>query len=388
MTSSSSPVAAESSAKRPKLDYNALLDSYIARSPVRLSWTDVSADMIIPLAQALVDKSKATLDGVVAEAGKNGSTVNWSNTIAPLAALDASFSTLENMLTFPSHVAADKGKRDASTEADKILSAFHVEAASRKDIYEVFVAYEETDEAKMLEGERKRYIERNLRDFRRRGLHLDESTAEKVKVINKRISDLGIAFSKNLGDESTKFRFTAQELDGCPDSWLAERKQDDGTYEVSLKYPCYIPVMEQCRIEKTRKKMEAAFNSRCINENTKILEELVTLRHEKAQLMQYDTHADFITEVRMSKNKKNVVSFLDELASKLQPLLESDLDELISIKKSYGSDDAVIRSWDRSFYCKRLWKRSIQSTMKSCESTFQSTSSLLAFSTYTRSSWD
>ena len=331
-------------------DYSAMLETFLARDPVRLSW-DIPAQNIIPLANALIHRSKLVLDAALGT-----SKITWNSIIAPQIKAEAEFSTLENMLTFPSHVSPDKEVRDASREADKLLSAFLVEASSRKDMYDLFVTYSRTEDAKSLEGEEKRYLERRIRDFRRCGLHLEGETSERVKEINKRISELGIAFSKNLGEENTSFIFTKEELEGCPESWLSQRSQGDGNFKVSLKYPDYIPVMKGCVVASTRRKMEAAFNSRCKDANTCILEELVSLRHEKAQLMSFSTHADFITQVRMAESQVKVQTFLDDLSAKLEPLLDSDLDKLKAMKNADGVDD-IIRAWDRTFYCEQLVKK-------------------------------
>jgi len=302
----------------------------------------------------LMDSSKAKFDAVVAAHAANSLT--WDSIVAPLAQEDAEFSTVESVATFPGHVATDKALRDACTDADTKLSAYAVEAGSRKDVYVALSAYAETDEAKALDGERRRCLDRKLRDFRRVGLHLDEATSEAVKTIDARCSELGIAFQKALSEENASFNFSLEELDGCPESYLTERKQEDGSYKLTLKYPCYIPVMERCKVAETRRKMEAAFNSRCKEGNAKILEELVQLRHRRAKLMGFETHADFITSIRMCGGGEKVKHFLSELGTKLKPLLESDLQVLRQMKEAdgYPAAECEMNAWDRSFYCKRL----------------------------------
>lgn len=129
--------------------------------------------------------------------------------------------------------------RDASSQADEKLSAVYEEMASRRDVYEAFKAYEGIPPnphpyppssppqphpqavGEPLIGERKRYFDRILRDFRRRGMHLDEETRLKVLDINKRISSLAIRFSKNLGEENTKLHFSADQLQGMPEDFLS-----------------------------------------------------------------------------------------------------------------------------------------------------------------------
>eukprot|EP00949_MAST-11_sp_MAST-11-sp1_P005036 g5036.t1 len=330
-----------------------LLRSILSAQPVKLRW-DLKPSDVLPLADALMERSKGAYDAVVA-ASSSGK-LSWDSICAPLTRDDAEFSTVENILTFPSHVSPSREMRDAATEAEKKLSSFGVDAASRTDVYDAVKQFSETEEATELVGEKKRYLEKLMRDYRRRGMHLDDETRSKVKELNKKISQLGIEFQKNLGEENSSFIYTAKQLKGCPEAYLNQRKQPDGRYKVTLKYPCYIPLMERCSVEETRRDMETKFNSRCMESNTQILEELVELRDTKAKLMGYSTHSDFITEVRMAKSAAAVSSFLSELSEKLRPLLTRDIAEIVELKKRECGEgcDAQIHGWDRVYYSKKL----------------------------------
>merc|ERR1719161_1138738 len=140
---------------------------------------------------------------------------------------------------------------------------------------------------------------------------------------------------------------------------MDERKAEDasGKYVLTLKYPCVIPVMEKAKVSETWKKMEFAFNSRCKEANAKILEELVSLRHEKALLLGYPKHADFVVETRMSKTSSAVQKFLAELSEKLTPLSDRDKEECLVYKKKEMAErgeefDGVLNAWDRVYYSK------------------------------------
>jgi len=319
-------------------------------SAVALRW-DLRVHDVPPLAAEVMDHTLRALDAVAAATPP----LTWEATCGILCAADGTLAAAESSLTFPAHVSAEKELRDACTEADRQMSAFGVEQSARKDVYEVIKAYGETAEAKALTGERARYLERSLRDSKRLGLHLDTETAEEVKGINARISELGITFAKNLGEEDTKFVKTAQELLGMPADWMKARRVSDTeeTYHVSLKYPDYVPLMERCSVPATRQQMEAAYNSRCMEKNGPILEELVQLRHTKAGLLGFETHAEFITSIRMSGSASKVKSFLDDLATKLAPLLAADLEKLRARKSLDGLADPISAS-DRTYYQKRV----------------------------------
>lgn len=203
------------------VDGPALLEEILSQSPVRLRW-DLSAAQVDALGKAMVARSKAAIDAVVA-AHASGAALTWEMVGAVLCLEDAEFSVIDSSCTFPGHVSTDKGLRDACTAADTEMSAYAVASNSRKDLYAAIVAYSQTEEAKGLSGERKRYVERRLRDGRRMGLDLDDETAGKVKDLNTRISALGIQFAKSLGEEAATFDWGGADLDGLPTEWLAER---------------------------------------------------------------------------------------------------------------------------------------------------------------------
>lgn len=176
------------------------------------------------------------------------------------------------------------------------------------------------------------------------------------------MSALGIQFQKNLGEEKRRLEFSTSELEGLPGDFIAAaEKSSTGKISLDLKYPSYIPVMKLCKVESTRQQMEKAFNARCIEENTKILEELVELRAQSAKIMGYATHADFVTEIRMSKSASSVEKFLAQLSSKLTPLLEREIKVLLELKKKEKADrgeefDGKINAWDKSYYCDMVEK--------------------------------
>jgi len=316
---------------------------------VKLRW-DLTKEDVIAMAEAAIVRSRDTQDGIV-RAVEEGNTA-WGATFGKLAEDEAFQYVMDSVCTFPQHASTDKELRDAATEADKKLSAYDVEAGSRKDVYQALAKTAASLQTSELSPEQHRLVERILRDFRRQGLDLGEKEAARVKAINERISELGIAFSKNLGEEKSKHPFTAEELEGCPEDWLKKLERDGDKYLVTLKYPDYFPVMEQCCVAETRRRMEFEFNSRCSAENSKILEELVELRHEKAGLLGYDTHSAFIVEARMSKTEPAVRDFLSNLASKLDPLMKSDMATLLEIKKAECEKrcepfDGKINAWDQ-----------------------------------------
>ncbi|PFX20542.1 Thimet oligopeptidase [Stylophora pistillata] len=244
----------------------------------------------------------------------------------------AEYHTAKSNLDFPQHVSTDKEIRTASTEADRKLSEFEVEVSMRKDVFDNLVAFQVKNPilpthqpththtplsadavanvlADALANALERHkaplfreagcvLERLIKLGKRNGLHLPADVQTEIKSIKTKMSGLCIDFNKNLNEENTILEFTKEELVGLPEDFISSlEKTDAGLHKVTLKYPHYFPIMRKASNPHTRQKIEYAFNRRCIQENTPIFEELVELRQKMADLLDYPTHASYITEV-------------------------------------------------------------------------------------------
>ena len=107
-----------------------------------------------------------------------------------------------------------------------------------------------------------------------------------------------LQFSSNMSEDTSFELFDREELAGCSEDLLDSlEKSEDGKLKGTTKYPHFFPVTRKCRVPATRHRMNVAFNSRCMKENTPILEELVELRQRQAELLGYSSHAAYILEV-------------------------------------------------------------------------------------------
>ncbi|XP_078317964.1 thimet oligopeptidase-like [Crassostrea virginica] len=317
----------------------------------KLIWK-LTPEIINKSADELMTKTKAVYDGVGALSSE---AVTYNNVVKALADNECEYSVVRNNLDFMQHVSPDKELRDVSVEIDKKLSEFDVEMSMRQDVFDSLVDFEKKSSPEGT-AESKRYVERMIKYGRRNGLHLPKEKQEKIKEIKKRMSDLSIDFSKNLNEENTILTFTEEELAGVPEDFLKSlEKNEDGKLKVSLKYPHYFPCMKKARNPETRKKLETAFNSRCLEPNTAILEELVELRAQKADILGFPTHAAFILDMRMAKDPEKVKNFLVDLAEKLRPLQDKEVKVFLDYKKEecekYGyTYDGKINYWDLRYY--------------------------------------
>ncbi|CAL1530338.1 unnamed protein product [Lymnaea stagnalis] len=340
----------------PRVYFPSLLNqrciSNMAAKGIKLTW-NVTKGQISNDADKLMERIKQVYDSIGALSEEE---VTYDNVLKASADSDCWYAVERNNIDFLQHVSPDKELRDESVAIDKKLSEFDVELSMRQDVFESFVAVEKKEEFKTWSPEAQRFVERMIKNGKRNGLHLSKEIQDKIKVIKKRMSDLSIDFSKNLNEENTILEFTEEELVGLPEDFIKSlEKGSEGKLKVSLKYPHYFPCMKKAKNPETRRIMETAFNSRCLKENTPILEELVKLRHEKAQLLGYPTHAHFVLDMRMAKTPETVSEFLASLAEKLKPLKEEEMKIFLTYKKEecekYGYEfDGEINNWDLRYY--------------------------------------
>ncbi|XP_060037914.1 transducin-like enhancer protein 6 isoform X2 [Erinaceus europaeus] len=321
-----------------------------------LRW-DLSGPQILALTEQLMARTRRVYDTVGALPRDS---VTYGNTLRALADAEAAYTVQRNALDFPQHVSPCRAVRAASTEADKQLSDFDVEMSMRRDVYQRVVWLQEKLPADSLSPEAVRYLERLVKLGRRNGLHLPEDVQEEIKSLKKRLSLLCIEFNRNLNEDTTFLPFTREELGGLPDDFLDSLERlEDGRLKVTLKYPHYFPLLKRCHVPDTRRQVETAFNRRCQEENRAILAELLALRAEKARLLGYSSHADYVLEMNMARDSLAVADFLDELAQKLRPLGERERAELLALKEAECAArglpfDGRLRAWDLRYYQSRV----------------------------------
>ncbi|XP_072227738.1 neurolysin, mitochondrial [Leuresthes tenuis] len=320
-----------------------------------LRW-DLSPDEIRTMTDSLIARVKQVYDDI---GSLNMESVSAENTLEALANAKLDYASSRHVLDFPQYVCPSKEVRSASTEADKKLSEFDVEISMREDVFRRITALQKKLQDS-LSGEEKRFLDRLVALGQRKGLHLSKDIREEVERTSKLISDLSIEFCKNLNEDNTFLFFSEHELGGLADSYLnGLEKTEEGRYKVTLEYPHYYPLMKRCHNPETRRKMEAAFHSRCKEENTAILEQLIQLRAKIADLLGYSSHANYVLEINMAKNASNVSDFIDAFYERLKPIGIKERKYILALKKREClmkgfPFDEQINAWDLPYYMNQV----------------------------------
>lgn len=282
--------------------------------------------------------------------------VTFENTVRALDDVGYEISLTEDRLSLLKEVSADAALRDAATDALKELQEWVVGLDYREDVYRALKAYAETKPR--LKGEDAKLLEETMRDFRRAGLELPKAKRDEVERMRKELSRLMTDFESNVTKAQKAVKFTKAELEGVPESFLAQTKTGEDQYTVMANITWhYISVMDNARREATRQKLITEHDNLARAENIPLLEKILVLRDDIAKALGYKTWADYVTEVKMAKTADAAIDFLNQLKTGLQPKFDSELEEFRKIKvKETGDAKAQIRIWDWRYFSNQLKK--------------------------------
>ena len=280
---------------------------------------------------------------------------NFKNTLWALDDLAVQLTIDTDFLQFMAYVSPNAELRDAGQKAEQAVRNWYIKLSQNEDLYKAVKAY--ADSKPKLKGEEKRLLEHTLRDFRRSGVALNAKDRAKLKEIKQQIAKLSIKFEENIRTDNTRVPLTKAELKGMSDDWFKQRPETHGVYLVGLSYPSFLPLMDYCENENTRKKVWIAYKRRGGEKNVKVLEKILVLRKEASDLLKYKSPAAYETETRMAKNPKKVFEFYEKLRPLLRKKAKLDWEEFTDAKRNHtGDKSAKFYPWDQSFYQKRLMK--------------------------------
>lgn len=217
-----------------------------------------------------------------------------------------------------------------------------------------------------LTSEEKQLLENSYQSFVRSGALLDEAGKERLRKLTEEASMLSLQFSQNLLKENKAFILhltDEKELDGLPETAreaaaMAAKERGKEGWVVTLDYPSFGPFMTYSTRRDLREKLYMARNSVCIHDNDEnnieVCKRLVNLRREVAQLLGYNTYADYVLKRRMAGNTRNVYRLLNQLIDAYKPAAEKEHDELERLARRTEGKNFEMMPWDKGFYSHKL----------------------------------
>lgn len=221
-----------------------------------------------------------------------------------------------------------------------------------------------------LDKEQMRATEKYYEDFVRGGANLSKENQEKLRALNEELSKLSLQFGENLLAETNRnFKLVIDDktgLEGLPEDVIARAADDakafgeEGKWVFTLAKPSMLPFLQYAKNRDLREKLYRGYFMRGDNDNAfdnkEIIKKIVKLRDEKAKLLGFANHAEFIIDINMAKTPDAVYEFLMQLWNPAMEMAKKDLKEMQAIADSEGAD-FKLASWDWWYYSEKLRKQ-------------------------------
>jgi thimet oligopeptidase len=320
-----------------------------------IQFSTLSAGDIVEATEASIQEARKSLEKLYSIPEEKRT---FNNT---MLGLDNIYNNVENVygsISLMGSVHPVDEIRDLANESISEFAKFYNEIQLDENLYRAVKEFSTTDEAKQLAGYKAKFVKETVEDFERNGFALSKEKREELKIINDKLSDLSIKFQQNIAEVDDYLIVNESEIDGLPDDYKKSRVLEDGNYKIDLSYPSYIPYMQFSKSDKARKELYTMFRNRAADDNLEILSKVLVLRKGMAQMLGYNTYAEYRVGDRMAKTPQNVWDFENGLIDNVKEKAKIDYDELLEVKRTETKDNTVelIQPWESAYYNNILLK--------------------------------
>ncbi|MGB7389311.1 MAG: oligopeptidase A [Pseudomonas neustonica] len=292
----------------------------------------------------------------------------WSNLIEPLDDMGEKLSRAWSPVSHLNAVMNSPELREAYESCLPLLSQYYTELGQNQALFEAYQQLANSAQFATLDKAQQTIIEHALRDFRLSGIALPPEQQKRYGELQMRLSELQSTFSNQVLDATqawTKEISDAAQLDGLPDSALEQAKQAAEAREldgwlITLDFPSFYAVMTYATDRALREEVYTAFCTRASDQgpnagkldNGPIIDEILTLRQELAELLGFANYAELSLATKMADSTDQVLGFLRDLGQRSKSYAEEDLSALRAFAAEQGCSD--LQPWDLGHYSEKL----------------------------------
>ena len=326
------------------------------------AFSDIKPEQVTPALDQVLQTNRQWLEQTLA----NNTGFTWNNLVTPL---NEAGNRLERMWSPVSHMNAvvntDELRKAYNANLPK-LSDYHTEIGQNEVLYNAIKSIRETEQG--LNAAQLKDLDDSLLSFKLSGIGLPAEQKARFKDLNQQLSQLNSKFSDNVLDATnawSKHITDVQDLEGLPESALemaaqtAQQRGLDG-WVITLHFPSYIAVMTYANNRQLREELYQAYTTRASElganpewDNTQVMQDILQLRREEAQLLGYATYADLSLATKMAENPQAVLSFLEDLAQRSKPFAEQEFAEIQAFaREHYGLEQ--VKVWDVPYISEKI----------------------------------
>lgn len=321
----------------------------------------VKHEHYMPAFEAALAQGRQDIDAIV----QNPAEPDFYNTIEALSYAGELLNRVSSIFYNVNHAETDETMQQIARDVAPLMSDYSNDILFNAPLFARIKAVYDQRANLELTTEQTTLLEKTYRYFARNGALLSEADKQRMREISRELSEMGLKFGDNVLAETNAFMLhltTEDDLAGLPQSAIdaaahaAKGKNLEG-WVFTLHAPSYGPFMRYADNRSLREKMYRASATRAYKgdayDNTQILTRIANLRLERAQLLGYPSHADFVLEERMAKNTATVMRFLQDLAAASMPVAVKEHTEVQEFAKQMGADHSI-EAWDWSYYAEKL----------------------------------
>lgn len=324
-------------------------------------FSQIKNEDFLPAFQNGIDEARKEIDAII----NNPADPGFDNTIA---AMSYSGEMLERVsgIFFNLHSAETNDEiQKIALEVSPLLSEFGNDIRLNADLFARVKAVYDKKASLDLTPEQETLLDKKYKSFSRNGANLPDGKKARLREIDKELSKLSLEFGENVLAETNAYQLhltDESDLAGLPEGAIEAARElalslEKEGWVFALDYPSYIPFVTYADNRELRKQLAIAFGAKGFQgndfDNQGIVLSIVRLRHERAELLGYKSHADFVLEERMAQSPEKVKVFLNDLLEKAKPAAEKEFAQLTQFAKELDGIEKL-EKWDGAYYSEKL----------------------------------
>jgi oligopeptidase A len=293
----------------------------------------------------------------------------WDNLMEPLEDMSDDISKLWSPIQHMHAVVESDTLRQLYNNVLPILTDYSTELSQNEHLYQAIAMIANCPSFTKLNPAQQKIIENDLRDFKLSGIHLPPDKKARLGKLQMQLSQLTTKFSENLLDSTQGWILPItdiKQLDGLPPQALqlaidnAKQRNMEG-YVITLDYPSYSTAIKFLSNRDLRRQLYEAYATRASDrgpnagkwDNSSVMDDMLNVRHEIAQLVGYDNYATYSLATKMAKTPEEVLHFLTDLLARSKPIAEIEYQEVANLAKKMDGIESL-EVWDLSYYSEKL----------------------------------
>ncbi len=279
---------------------------------------------------------------------------NEENTLVPFNELNIHLSNATCLAGVYAHLHPEKEVRSTAEKMEQEIQKFATSLSLHQDLYH---AIREIDTTQIGEEE-KRLVTKTLLDFHRSGVDKEDSVREEIKNLQEQMHKIGQEFSRNIREDVRSIELSQEnQLEGLPKDYIdAHPEGPEKTITITTDYPDYLPFMKYAKDKEAKRSLCSAFRNRAYPQNEEVLHNLLKTRHKLANLLGYNTWADYILEDKMVKNPEKVQSFIQDITEMSRVKAKQEYALLQEVKREAEKEENayLVENWESAYYTNKL----------------------------------